>query len=137
MYKWMYDRMVTEYSKETKEELIQRIMASSELECEDRCFANQCMAGTSMYNVNNLFNTIELLKNCLTNPEHTEEELIECTNNLWVAADNAKESWNYIRSGIAKINDDSRTEEKLKDFKKRVMKETSESIDDCNYEYCL
>lgn len=27
MYKWMYDRMVTEYSKESKEELVKRIMS--------------------------------------------------------------------------------------------------------------
>lgn len=27
MYKWMYDRMVTEYSKKSKEELVQEIMA--------------------------------------------------------------------------------------------------------------
>lgn len=44
----MYDRMVTEYSKETKEELAQRIMALEELECKDRCFANQCCAGASI-----------------------------------------------------------------------------------------
>ena len=48
MYKWVYDRMVTEYSKETKEELAQRIMALEELECKDRCFANQCCAGASI-----------------------------------------------------------------------------------------
>lgn len=120
MFKWMYDRMVKEYSKESKEELIQRIMATNELECEDRCFANQCQAGTSVYNINNLFERIEELKNCLANPESTEEELKECANNLWLATENAEGSWNYIRNGIAKINDDSRSGKKLDDFKQRV-----------------
>lgn len=122
MYKWIYDRMVEEYSKESKEELVQRIMATDELECEDRCFANQCMAGMSMCNINNLFNKIEELKNCLSNSESTEEELKECANNLWLATENAKGSWNYIRNGIAKINDDSRSGKKLEDFKQRVSK---------------
>ena len=31
MYKWMYDRMVTEYSKKSKEELVQEIMALEKL----------------------------------------------------------------------------------------------------------
>lgn len=120
MKKWLYDRMVTEYSKKSKEELIQRIMASDELECEDRCFANQCQAGMSMYNINNLFDVINTLKNCLANPNSTEAELKECADNLWLATDDAQNSWNYIRNGIARINDDSRSEKKLNDFKRRV-----------------
>ena len=122
MFKWMYDRMVTEYSKENKEELIQRIMASNELECKDRCFANECQAGTSVYNINNLFDAIESLKKCLANPESTEEELKKCANNLWLATDDAKGSWNYIRNGIAEINDDSRSGKQLENFKRRVTK---------------
>ena len=59
MYKWMYDRMVTEYSKESKDQLVQRIMALEEIECSDRCFANQCMAGTSIYDINELFSALE------------------------------------------------------------------------------
>lgn len=45
MYKWMYDRMVTEYSKKSKEELVQEIMALEKIEGSDRCFANECQAG--------------------------------------------------------------------------------------------
>ena len=59
MYKWMYDRMVTEYSKKSKEELVKRIMSLEEIECSDRCFANQCMAGSSMYDINELFSALE------------------------------------------------------------------------------
>ena len=31
MYKWMYDRMVAEYSKKSKEELVQEIMSLEEI----------------------------------------------------------------------------------------------------------
>ena len=55
MYKWMYDRMVAEYSKKSKEELVQEIMSLEEIECSDRVFANQCQAGTPIYNINELF----------------------------------------------------------------------------------
>ena len=41
MYKWMYDRIVKQYEKESKEELVQRIMAMEEIECSDRISARQ------------------------------------------------------------------------------------------------
>ena len=49
MYKWMYDRIVTEHSKKSKEELVQEIMSLEEIECSDRCFANECESGTTIY----------------------------------------------------------------------------------------
>ena len=42
MKRFLYERMITELSKESKEELIQRIMSLEEIECSDRAFANEC-----------------------------------------------------------------------------------------------
>lgn len=130
MFKWMYDRMVMEYSKESKEELVQRIMATDELECEDRCFANQCMAGTSMYELNNLFELLNTLKRCVDNPHTTNEEIANCAKIFCSETVNAQNSWDYIKNGIAEINDDSRSEKKLDDFKRRVSeaKDSNDSI---------
>lgn len=120
MYKWIYDRMVSEYSKETKEELIQRIMALDEIECEDRCFANQCEAGTSIYNINNLFELFDTLKRATDNPNITDTEIANCARIFCSSYDNAKSSWNYIKNGISEMNDNTRCDNKLNDFKLRV-----------------
>ena len=122
MYKWMYDRMVEEYSKESKEELIQRIMTFEELECKDRSFINQCQSGSTVYSINHLFETIETLKKCLADPDRTVENLQECFLGLWLSADSANIGWNYIKNGISQINDDSRVEKELEKFKRRVSK---------------
>lgn len=45
MKRFIYNKIVTDYSKKSKEELIQEIMALERIECSDRCFANQCEAG--------------------------------------------------------------------------------------------
>lgn len=41
-------------------------MSLEEIECSDRCFANQCMAGTSMYNINELFSALEDMQSGFT-----------------------------------------------------------------------
>lgn len=41
MYKWIYDKMVEEYQKEEKIDLIHGIMSYSNIEVSDRAFANQ------------------------------------------------------------------------------------------------
>lgn len=111
MYKWIYDRMVEEYSKESKEELVKRIMSLKEIECSDRCFANQCMAGSSMYDINELFFALEDMKSGFAYDKAARVyELIKV----------AKDSWKYIRNGIAKMNDNSRCGKTLEDFKSRV-----------------
>lgn len=121
MYKWMYDRMVTEYSKESKEELIQRIMSLEEIECSDRCFANQCMAGTSMYDINELFSALEDMLSDFTYVKAAR---------VYELIDNAKSSWNYIRNGISEMNDYSRCGKTLVNFKSRVLnaKDSNDSI---------
>lgn len=121
MYKWMYDRMVEEYSKETKEELTQRIMAADEIECSDRCFANQCQAGTSIYNINELFSALDDMQSGFT---------YEKAEKVYELMESAKGSWNYIKNGIAEMNDCLRSSRTLDDFKKRVSnaKHSNDSI---------
>lgn len=121
MYKWMYDRMVTEHSKESKEELIQRIMALEEIECSDRCFANQCMAGTSIYDINELFSALEDMQSGFT---------YEKAARVYELMKTAKGSWNYIINGISEINDNTRCNKVLDDFKSRVAnaKDNNDSI---------
>lgn len=96
MYKWMYDKMVAEYSKESKEELVQRIMSLEEIECSDRSFANQCMAGTPMYSINELFSALEDMQSGFTYNKAVR---------VYELAETAKVSWDYIRNEIANMND--------------------------------
>ena len=117
MYKWMYDRMVTEHSKESKEELVQRIMALEEIECSDRCFANQCMAGTSIYDINELFSALEDMQSGFT---------YEKAARVYELIGAAKDSWKYIRNGIAEMNDNTRCHTELENFKKRVLNATDD-----------
>ena len=121
MYKWTYDRMVTEYSKESKDELVQRIMALEEIECSDRCFANQCMAGTSIYYINELFSALEDMQSGFT---------YEKAARVYELIENAEDGWNYIRNGISKMNDGTRFGQVLDDFKSRVAnaKDSHDSI---------
>lgn len=106
MYKWVYDRMVEEYDKEDKLDLIHKIMSYSNIEISDRCFANQCCAGTDVYNINELF---EYLR---------ENESWDCE--LLERLKNATSSWEYIRNGLSEMKRDTRISEAEKDFKKRV-----------------
>ena len=121
MYKWMYDKMITEYSKESKEELVQRIMSLEEIECSDRCFANQCMAGTSICDIDELFSALKDMQS-----DSTSEKAAK----VYELMETAKCSWDYIRNRIAEINDDTRCEKALKDFKLRVSnaKDNNDSI---------
>lgn len=121
MYKWMYDRMIKEYEKETKEDIVQRLMSVEEIECSDRCFANQCQAGTSMMNINELFSALEDLKSGFS---------YEKAAKVYELAETAQHGWNYICNGIAKINDNYRCYNQLEDFKRRVKnaKDSNDSI---------
>lgn len=115
MYKWMYSRIVTEHSKKSKEELIQEIMALEKIECSDRCFANQCEAGNAISNINRLFVALN--------------DMPEISNYVRNIIIDAEISWEYITNGINKINDNSRCENALTEFKNRVAEATDD--DDC------
>ena len=41
--------------------------------------------------------------------------------------DMAEGNWNYVKNGIAEINDDSRCSKALKDFKSRVVKASDDN----------
>lgn len=111
MKRWMYDRMVAEYSEKSKEELVQQIMSLEEIELSDRCFANECKAGSAVRQINGLFSTLDEL-----NTDFTKENVEKiCT--LLV---DAKHGWEYITNGIAEMNDKSRCDKALKNFKNRV-----------------
>lgn len=111
MYKWVYDRIVEEYKKESKEELINRLMAESEIELEDRSFANQCCAGTAIYDINELFSAIKDLESGFS---------YENAAKVYELAEQAKGSWDFIRSGLSEMKQDTRSGKKLEDFMKRV-----------------
>lgn len=115
MYKWMYDKMVTEYSKRSKEELVQEIMALEEIECSDRCFANECQAGETIYHINELFSALKELKTGFT---------YEKAAKVYELMESAENSWNYIKREISAMNDDSRCNKALEDFKNKVANAT-------------
>lgn len=115
MKRFIYNKIVTDYSKKSKEELIQEIMALEKIECSDRCFANQCEAGNAISNINRLFAAL-----------NDTPEISNYVRNIIV---DAEISWEYITSGISTINDDSRCENALIEFKNRVAEATDD--DDC------
>lgn len=106
MDKWMYERMTKENSEKSTEELTQEILALEEIECNDRYFANQCEAGNAIANINKLFEALNTMENV--------------PNSVRLIIENAEISWEYITSGIVEMNNDSRREAALKDFKERV-----------------
>jgi hypothetical protein len=113
MFKWMYDRMKKEYEKQSKEDLIHEILSLEEIECSDRCFANQCEAGSSIYKINELF---EKLDEVLSNNSISADDKIELLERLH----SAKNEWSYIKSGIREMNNNSRCYEYLDKLKDRV-----------------
>lgn len=115
MEKFIYNKIVTDYSKKSKEELAQEILALEEIECNDRCFANQCEAGNAIANINKMFATLNTMENV--------------PNSVRLIIENAEISWKYITNGISTINDDSRCENALTEFKNRVAEATDD--EDC------
>lgn len=115
MKRFIYNKIVTDYSKKSKEELIQEIMALEKIECSDRCFANQCEAGNAIANINRLFAVL-----------NDTPEISDYVRNIIV---DAEISWEYITNGISTINDDSRCGNALIEFKNRVAEATND--DDC------
>lgn len=108
MYKWIYDRMVEEYEKEEKIDLIHKIMSYSNIELADRCFADSFCIGMDVYNINTLF---ELLENRLCPQDH---ELISALNS-------AIGSFNNIKRGLSEMRRATRASEAEKNFKERIL----------------
>lgn len=97
MDKWMYERMTKENSEKSTEELTQEILALEEIECNDRCFANQCEAGNAIANINKLFEALNTIEEYLyKHPNFNVDEVwayIEQKNNK--KDDNLKKAMNY------------------------------------------
>lgn len=106
MQKWIYDKMIAEYKKESKEELAQNIIALKEIELSDRNFANQCEAGATICIINELFDALE-----------KEGEKSVYLSRL---IEQAKNNWNYIVNELSKMNDQSRCSSALDSLKTRV-----------------
>ena len=111
MKKFMYEKLLNEYSKETKEKLINRIMAGDSIECHDREFANCIFAGTTAANINNLFEAIDDLEKGFT---------YEKAAKLYEITMDAKISWNYILSSLEDMQDPQRSDKALKDFEESL-----------------
>lgn len=118
MYKWVYDRMVEEYKKEEKIDLINKIMSYSNIEVSDRCFANECCSGSAIYNIDTLF-------------EHLKDGMLQsgCNGETVKKIKNALASWEYIKRELAEMRRDTRVSEEERGFKKRVS-EVKEPYDD-------
>lgn len=105
----MYDRMVEEYSKEEKIDLINKIMSYSDIEVSDRCFANECCAGNAIYNINELF---EYLQEGISQNRYNNDMINKVRDAL--------SSWEYIRNKLAEMKSCTRVSEAEKRFKDRV-----------------
>ena len=115
MQKWLYDKMIAEYKKESKEELAQNIIALKEIEMSDRSFANQCQAGTPIYAINELFDALE----------KEGEKSIGFSGLI----EQAKNNWNYIVNELSKMNDPLRCSSALDSLKTRVVDAKSDYDD--------
>lgn len=120
MKKFLYDRMVEELSKKTKEELIQEIMSLQEIETKDRCFANEVMASSSAGKMNEIFRIKRDLDK--KHSYRKADQLVE-------AIAEAEGHWNFIMNRLEDMNDPSRVSTNLEDFKIRVSK--AEDKEDC------
>ena len=82
---------------------------------------NQCITGTSIYNINELFSALEDMQSGFT---------YEKAARVYELIENAKGSWKYIRNGISEMNNNTRCSKVLNDFKSRVAnaKDSNDSI---------
>lgn len=129
MKKFIYDKQVEEYSKENKEELIQRILSLQEIECKDRSFANHCKAGDSCYNINLLFDEIEKIQKNTQNSNITLSELNKQISDLLFIANDAKSSWQYIKDGLQEMNNSSRTACELIKLKEEITELETDQVE--------
>lgn len=113
MYKWMYDRLLEEYKKEPVEKLVNKIISLKEIEVRDRCFANECEAGTSIYAINELFNKVT---------EWKTDNSVEKVNEILSLLSDAENSWGYIKRELSKMNDNSRYYSYLEKFETSLEK---------------
>lgn len=100
----VYRRMVDEYCKKSKTALANEIIALSNIECRDRTFANQCISGTALSEINEMFLSIENMMNGFT----TEKAAI-----VYEQYASAKSNWDSIVKGLQEMKNDSRYYEEI------------------------
>lgn len=108
MRKDIYEMLVEDYSKESKEELAQRIISLSDIECEDRAFANECLAGNHLKNIDDALQAFEKIAD------------LYHINTKDVHLDKALSSFAFIKKEVVKMNDYSRTSKFLEEFKNNM-----------------
>jgi len=108
----MYDRLLKEYDRKSKEELFQEIQALKDIECSDRCFANECEAGSSIYDINELFTALNELRSELTKDK---------IDKIYEIMEVAEQSWLYIVNELSEMNNPYRFDKVLKDYKQMVL----------------
>jgi len=93
----MMEKINKEYKNKSKEELINIINGLRVIECEDRCFANSCERGNYIKDITELFKYIDEINSKLEIDVIDIRKLEEINNK-------AKESLDYIFSGLSKMN---------------------------------
>lgn len=108
MRKDIYEMLVEDYSKESKEELAQRIISLGDIECEDRAFANECLAAGHLKNIDDALQAFEKIAD------------LYHINTQDVHLDKALSSFAFIKKEAVKMNDPSRTSKFLEEFKNNM-----------------
>lgn len=117
MYKWIYDRLIGEYKKESKKELANQIIALKNIETSDRAFANECLAGSTVMRINELFEEIDRLKEVsISKNELSIEEL----SRLFDLMDSAMSSWKSITKEFIDMRNPERFSNEICDLKQKI-----------------
>ena len=117
MYKWMYDRLIGEYKKESKKELANQIIALKNIETSDRAFANECLSGSIVMRINKLFEEIDKLKEIsISKNELSIEEL----SRLFDLKDSAMLSWKSITKEFVTMRNPERFSNGICDLKQKI-----------------
>lgn len=96
MEKQIYDTIIREYSKETKESLAQQIIVLKQLHCEDRCFAEGCHTDSSLSDITSLLTALDEMRTDCSG---------EAVQKVCSLVEKAKTGWNHILAGINLIGD--------------------------------
>lgn len=119
MYKWMYDRLIGEYKKESKKELANQIIALKNIETSDRAFANECLAGSTVMRIDELFEEIDRLREVSVSKNELN---IEELSRLFVLMDSAILSWKSITKEFIEMRNPERFSNEICDLKQKNIK---------------
>lgn len=112
MEKWIYNRLLEQYGKESKEELAQEIMALNRVVSSDKDFASQYQTSTAIHHMDELLNAVKELK------EEMQDD--KKASKVFELAEEAKHGLEYIKEGLSKMNDTERARKSLEELKEEV-----------------